>query len=690
MIMDNTQIPSTSYISHVGVFNGKDDFSMWKKKMKCVLIQQRTYKAVLNEFSQTDTKDYVIECNNMAMSSITLHLSDSVNRKIGDFKTAKELWDALDKQYTDKTLPAKMLLLENFFKYKLDLNKDMDDNLDNFTKLVQQIKSAGDEHIDDYVPIVLLNATPESYNDVKSAIKFGRDTVDLDVVVNGLKSKEIDLKQHKNSKSSDDKVMQVRGRSKKRFNNNKTYSDRDKSNGRSKSRPRETRKCYNCDRIGHLAKFCRKPKRDRTENFNNGHPNAANGTDHPNNTNMVREERRPGDFYVVVEMISLSDLCATSTDNSMCEWLVDSGCTYHMSPYAHLFTEYAKTDKNHVTLANDRKCAVNGVGTITLQFGTGASLTLKNVRHVPDLTFNLMSCSALEEEGLVGRWGNGVMKIMKGFMLVFKAEKRNNLYICSAECVSYANSASITCDQHDESVSKPAVLVDESKNEYAEFNKNAAVSEKMSSLSTDVVHAVKNDKTILWHNRLGHMSNRGLGILKQGGVFGSDCIKDIPFCEHCLCGKQHKMQFPHTSNKKESKCLRILEYIHADVWGPASIPTQGGNRYFLSLIDDFSRKCWVLLLKQKSDVFETMKNWMIMIEKQTDKTIKVLRTDNGLEFVNQQLNDFCAKNGIKRHLTVPYTPQQNGVVEIMNRTILERVRCMLAPTGLSKRFWGRL
>ena len=100
----------------------------------------------------------------------------------------------------------------------------------------------------------------------------------------------------------------------------------------------------------------------------------------------------------------------------------------------------------------------------------------------------------------------------------------------------------------------------------------------------------------------------------------------------------------------------LIICMHADVWGPASVTTHGGCSYFLSIFDDFSRKVWVFLLKNKSYVFEKFQNWLCLIENQTRKKVRTLRNDNGLEFCNQQLNDLCVKSGIRRHKTVPYTP----------------------------------
>ena len=97
---------------------------------------------------------------------------------------------------------------------------------------------------------------------------------------------------------------------------------------------------------------------------------------------------------------------------------------------------------------------------------------------------------------------------------------------------------------------------------------------------------------------------------------------------------------------------------------------------------------WVFVLKNKSDTFEKFKEWHTLIENQMGTKLKGLRTDNGLEFISEQFNEFCRLKGIKRHMTVPRTPQRNGFAKHMNMTLLERVRCMLLGAGLPKSFWG--
>ena len=153
------------------------------------------------------------------------------------------------------------------------------------------------------------------------------------------------------------------------------------------------------------------------------------------------------------------------------------------------------------------------------------------------------------------------------------------------------------------------------------------------------------------------MSQKRLQILSQQGFLGKAPVTTLDFCQMCVLGKQHRMSFLKGTHNVKA----CLEYTHADLWGPAKVNTFGENRYFLSIIDDFSRKVWVYLLKSKDQTLESFKTWKTLVENQVDRKVKCLRTDNGLEFCNTAFDNFCKENGIQRHRTVPYTPQQNGV-----------------------------
>lgn len=196
---------------------------------------------------------------------------------------------------------------------------------------------------------------------------------------------------------------------------------------------------------------------------------------------------------------------------------------------------------------------------------------------------------------------------------------------------------------------------------------------------------IEDSGTALWHKRLGHMSKKGLSImLKREQLLGLRSI-DLDFCQHCLYGKQKWVSFLRIGHEKKSV---PLELIHSDVFGPTEVTSIGGANYFVTFLDDCTRKVWIYMLSRKSEVFSKFKLFKAFTENQSGRKIKCLQIDNGGEFCSSEFDSFCADNGIHRIKVVPFTPQDNGAAERLNRTILERARCMLSNAGLGKEFWA--
>ncbi|GJV41454.1 retrotransposon protein, putative, ty1-copia subclass [Tanacetum coccineum] len=155
-------------------------------------------------------------------------------------------------------------------------------------------------------------------------------------------------------------------------------------------------------------------------------------------------------------------------------------------------------------------------------------------------------------------------------------------------------------------------------------------------------------------------------------------------CESCISGKMTKKPF----NKNIERATDLLGLIHTDVCGPLRHVSRKGASYFLTFTDDFSRYGYVYLLKHKHEVFETFKVFKAEVEFTIlGKKIKALRSDRGGEYLSQEFKDYLSENGIVQHLTSPYTPQQNGVSERRNRTLLDMVRSMFNLTTLPLSFW---
>lgn len=153
----------------------------------------------------------------------------------------------------------------------------------------------------------------------------------------------------------------------------------------------------------------------------------------------------------------------------------------------------------------------------------------------------------------------------------------------------------------------------------------------------------------------------------------------MEFCEDCVIGKTHKVSFGTAQHITEDK----LDYVHSDLWGSPNVPLSlSKSQYFMSFTDNWSRKVWIYFLRTKDEAFEAFIIWKKMVETQSERKVKKFRTDNGLEFCNSKFDEFCKKEGIVRHRTCTYTPQQNGIAERLNRTIMNKVRSMLSESGL--------
>ena len=127
--------------------------------------------------------------------------------------------------------------------------------------------------------------------------------------------------------------------------------------------------------------------------------------------------------------------------------------------------------------------------------------------------------------------------------------------------------------------------------------------------------------------------------------------------------------------------------MHSDICGPMHTMSVGGCKYFLNFIDDYSRKTWVYFLKHKSNGFSCFQQFKALMENQSGHRIKILRTERGGEYVSNEFLNFCKTHGIQKKFTAWYTPQQNGITERKNRTIMEMVRSMLVAKHLPNEYW---
>nr|GEU63939.1 putative S-locus glycoprotein domain-containing protein [Tanacetum cinerariifolium] len=191
------------------------------------------------------------------------------------------------------------------------------------------------------------------------------------------------------------------------------------------------------------------------------------------------------------------------------------------------------------------------------------------------------------------------------------------------------------------------------------------------------------DSALLWHCRHGHISKKRIEKLQHDGLLNSYDLTTIEKCVSCMSGKMARKPYTHQVERVKF----LLGLIHTDVCGPFKIISRQGASYFVTFTDDFIHYGYVYLLKHKHEVFETFKVFQKEVENQLGKTIKLIRSDHGSEYMSQEFLDHLKDHRIIAHRTPPYTPQHNGVSERRNRTLLDMVRSMMSQTTLPMFFW---
>ena len=205
---------------------------------------------------------------------------------------------------------------------------------------------------------------------------------------------------------------------------------------------------------------------------------------------------------------------------------------------------------------------------------------------------------------------------------------------------------------------------------------------------TETVNVVQDQNNLkLWHEQLGHVNiTRLKTAVNQKVINGVENLSgEMPFCDACVLGKQTRKPFKGSA---EIQSTEVLQLVHSDVCGPTSVDSLGGAKYFLTFTDDYSRFCHVYMPQRKSDVFQKFKEYEVDVSNFTGRRIKALRADNGGEYTSVQYEAYLKSKGIRHETTTPFTPQQNGVSERLNRNLQEMALSQLQHARLPREFWA--
>ena len=330
-------------------------------------------------------------------------------------------------------------------------------------------------------------------------------------------------------------------------------------------------------------------------------------------------------------------------------WFTDSGASDHFSPHRSLFETFHMLDEP-ITIETAQGTAIGtGIGTITLTVlgkdDIETELKLNDVIYAPNMTSNLFSLTATYDRGFETRItpGYGLRIFHRETLVATTVRVHGGLFRLRTTTDSYA------------------MVARQAPETTPELDIN------------------------IWHRRMGHLGEdyvRKLARMADG--MGIKVRTTVGVCEPCLEGKQHRQP----SHKPATRAKEPLELIHSDLCGPIDPTTYGGTNYYLLFTDDYTRMTRIYPLKKKSSacVLEKFKEYKPEVEKQSEKLIKRLRTDGGGEY-EKWMEDHLKGSGIIHETTAPYSPDQNGVAERANRTIMERVKAIIAEFKLDKRLW---
>ncbi|GKE22880.1 putative ribonuclease H-like domain-containing protein, partial [Tanacetum coccineum] len=326
---------------------------------------------------------------------------------------------------------------------------------------------------------------------------------------------------------------------------------------------------------------------------------------------------------------------------------VDSGCSRHMTCNMSYLSDFKEFDGGYVTFGGGaRGGRITGKGTLK----TG-KLEFEDGYIVMDLQFNL-------------------------FSVLQMCDKKNNVLFIDIACFV------LSPDFNLPSESQVLLKVPRKNNMYSVDMKNIILKESLTCL---VVKATL-DESMLWHRRLGHINFKTINKLVKDNLVRGLPVKHFENDQTyvaCLKGKHHKAS---CKSKIQNSITQPLFMLHMDLFDLTFVSSLMNKKYCLIVTDDYSRFTWVFFLASKDETSGILKNFITKIENLVDKKVKIIRCDNGTEFKNRVMNEFCEKKGIKREFSVARTPQQNVVAERRNMTLIKAARTMLADSKLPTTF----
>ncbi|GJR61696.1 retrovirus-related pol polyprotein from transposon TNT 1-94 [Tanacetum coccineum] len=322
-------------------------------------------------------------------------------------------------------------------------------------------------------------------------------------------------------------------------------------------------------------------------------------------------------------------------------FIVDSGCSKHMTGNLKLLTNFVEKFLGTVKFGNDQIAPILGYGDLVQ-----GTITIKRVYYVEGLNHNLFSVGQFCDADLevAFRKSTCYIRDLKGNDLL-TGSRGTDLYSITLQDLTTPN---------------PICLMAKATSSQA----------------------------WLWHRRLSHLNFDTINLLSKNNIVNGlpklKFVKDH-LCSSCELGKAKRKSF-HTKTTPSSK--RRLQLLHMDLCGPMRVESINGKKYVLVIVDDYSRYTWTHFLRSKDETPGVLIDFLTLVQRGLHAQVTTVRTDKGMEFLNKTLHAYFAKEGIRHETSTARTPEQNGIVERRNRTLVEAARTMLSAAKVPLFFWA--
>ncbi|GAU48263.1 hypothetical protein TSUD_405090 [Trifolium subterraneum] len=627
------------------------NWERWHKQMKSLFGFQDTQDVVANgvpvlaananvEARNTHKELKKKDCK--AMYAIQAAV-DTVNfDKISHAESAKQAWDILATYYEGGEQVKGVKLQSYRRQYEL-LQMDKNDSIGSYASrvqgLVHSMRSYGEEITERMMVEKVMRTLIPSFDHVIVAIQTAGQVANMKIedLVGTLEAHELVINERKVVQET---IQALQAQTFKKNGGNKG-KNKDQSNNSSQKHKKFDEKSESFKKGGGTSNPKRKDKSHiqcyNCEKWGHYASNCRSKKekDTSDDANLVEEQ---SDKEVVTFMAAMSEEQLANG-----EWFLDTGCSNHMTGHKDWLIKFDSLRKSKVRLADSRSIQAEGIGNIIIKRRDGSSAEIEDILYVPGMDCNLLSVGQLIE---------------KGFSVSIKHEK--------FELYDPANLLVLRTPLTTNRTFKTMINTTE-----------------VACMKT----VTENQQSWLWHLRFGHLNFRYLNQLVSKAMVTCLPKIDVPekICDGCLVGKQARNVFTKELPMRSSS---VLEVVHLDVCGPFDEISLVGNRYFITFVDEFTWKMWIYLIQTKDEAFVVFKKFKALVENQSNRRIKILRTDGGGEYTSKNFESFCVENDIEHEVITPYTPQHNDLAERRNKTIMDMARCMVKHKNLPKSFWG--